>query len=320
MFPEESPVDQQRIAVRHLSEAVEGRVREWFAGTIADARRDGARSVRVAHPERDGFDLKIKGAGFRGGPIRFGELRQTGPRQPVFDFDGRMMENVAAGHDNAYQGGASFQQAANEFRVTAILAGFGIPVVPCVGYGRIDQGEATAWFAVFEYDRAWNDKVVVPHVSIEEFAEANLRVGQVLLDLALARDLIGYCWFVGAPAGSYLMKDVHPFRLADPVNMSQLSWVMQLIFGIHILCLAAAHFPRAAKSQNVPEDLQAYPFRAVLPTATKADHDQLRFSVVARYMLRPPEHFDPGELLAALRRNPISSALLDLCPERFVRY
>ena len=63
----------------------------------------------------------------------------SGPKAKLFDFDGRMMEDVASGHDNAYVGGATFQQAVIEYRVTQLLASLGYPVVPCLGFGRVEK-------------------------------------------------------------------------------------------------------------------------------------------------------------------------------------
>ncbi len=246
----ENSVDTHRIEVRHASQAVAQRVRDWFAGGKRIKILDGSRSVRVPHPEKRGFDLKIKGAGFRGSSVRFGMRHRQGPRAPIFDFDGRMMEDVASGHANAFVGGASFQQAATEFRISQILSGMGMAVVPCVGYGQVALAEHTSWFSVFEWDRSWSDAVVVPSISLQEYIEANLRMGQLIVDLAVQHDLIGYCWYVSAPDGTYLIKDVHPFRQADPVNMSQLSWVMQVLFALHIRCLACQHYPRVAKLEN----------------------------------------------------------------------
>jgi hypothetical protein len=58
---------------------------------------------------------------------------------PVFDYDGRMMEDLASGHNNAYAGGASFQQAAVEYRMTQRLASLGYRVVPCLGFGKAEK-------------------------------------------------------------------------------------------------------------------------------------------------------------------------------------
>ena len=77
-------------------------VRELFAGKRSKHILDGSHSIRLPHPQKKDFWLKIKGAGYMGGPIGFGQYLRTGPSAPVFDFDGRMMEDIASGHDNAY--------------------------------------------------------------------------------------------------------------------------------------------------------------------------------------------------------------------------
>jgi hypothetical protein len=50
-----------------------------------------------------------------------------------------MMEDLASGHDNAYAGGASFQQAAVEYHMTQRLASLGYRVVPCLGFGKVEK-------------------------------------------------------------------------------------------------------------------------------------------------------------------------------------
>src|SRR5206468_10061461 len=57
----------REIEVRHASEAVAARVRTWFASPRRVGILDGSRSVRLPHPEKRGFDIKIKGAGLLGG-------------------------------------------------------------------------------------------------------------------------------------------------------------------------------------------------------------------------------------------------------------
>jgi hypothetical protein len=313
-------VDIQRIEIRHVSGTVAERVRRWFETTRRVGKLDGSRSVRLPHPDKNGFDIKIKGAGFLGGPIRFGKYLRSGPTAPVFDFDGRVMEDVAAGHDNAFLGGASFQQAATEYAVTRMLAGLGFPVVPCLGYGRLATPVHESWFSIFEWDRAWEDAVAVLSVSVEEYLEANIHMGSLIVDLAASHDLIGYCSYVRTADGSYRFKDMHPFRRADPVSMSQLSWAMQVLFALHVRCQACLAFPHAAKLTDLPADLEAYPVRAILPDAEAADHKHLKSTIVRPYMLRPPAEFSSRDLLAALRRNRIASTVLKRCPERYARY
>jgi hypothetical protein len=307
------------VELRHLDGAVAERVRAFFAGEVSDFKKDEGRSVRIAHPSKQGVAIKIKGAGFRGRAIQFGTRRQSGPKAPLFDYDGRMMEDVASGHDNAFVGGASFQQAAVEYRMTQRLASLGYNVVPCLGFGKVEKAGLASWFSVFEVQHAWAE-VSPPHFPLEAYCEAKLSMSPVVRDLAVKHDLIGYAWYVGTPGGERVIKDLHPFRMADPISLSQLSWVMQLFYAMHIGAMNAITVAKKTSAGKVAKDIQALPFRGILPSASSSDHEALRWALVVPYMLRPPEKFDQRDLVAVLRGNPITSAMLDLCPEKYERY
>lgn len=309
------------IEVRHASKEVSEQVRAWFSGEVREFILDGERSVHIPHPVREGYRLKIKGAGLNGGPVQFGAFRRTGPKAPSFDFEGRMMEDVASGHDNAVQGGASFQQAAIEYRVSTILDNLGYKVVPCLGYGKIqDQYGRSSWFSVFEWDVNWHEKTLLSHMSLDAWIDTNLEVGKLMLELACKHNLIGYLWYVLEPDGSYRIKDVHPFIVADPINMSHVSWAMQLFFSLHIRSNGVKVHSENSGLQGIPDDLHILPFRAVYPEATIADHEPLRLSLVAPYMRETPADFSPDKLYSLLEANPITRRLLELCPEQFVRF
>jgi hypothetical protein len=237
----------------------------------------------------------------------------------LFDFDGRVMEDVASGHDNAFAGGASFQQAATEYRVTQRLASLGYNVVPCLGFGKVEKAGLVSWFSVFETRHDWAG-LKPPKFSMEEYRDGVLALGVLTRDLAVKHDLIGYAWYVVTPDGERVIKDLHPFRMADPISMSQLSWVMQLFYAMHIGAINAILVAKEAKAGKVAEDIQALPFRGILPSVTRSDHEALRWALVVPYILRPREKFDQRELVAVLRGNPITSAMLDLCPEKYERY
>ncbi len=306
------------IFIEHASETIATTVKEWFHGKISEYVCDGTRSIRTTHPDKEAFWLKIKGAGYAGGSIQFGTLWNSRLRAPVFDFDGRMMEDIASGHDNAYRGGASFQQVAVEYRMSKMLQSLGFEVVPCIGYGCIRKDGLTSWFSLFEVGRTW-ETVVVPKFSIEEYLAAKISMGLLLTQLAVNHKLVGHCWYMAKPDGRYVLKDLHPFRSVDSISMSQLSWVMQVYFVLHIVALAALHFSREAGPGRVPEDVQAYPFRGFLPDASKAEHEALRWSLVSPYMLTPPQSFDQAALLHVLRSNRITATLMEMCPEEYAR-
>ena len=310
-----TPVDS--IELRHLDEVVAAQVRAFFAGEMPDFTKDGGRAVQIPHPLKEGVNIKIKGAGLYGRGIQFGTRRETGPKAPLFDFDGRMMEDVASGHDNAYVGGATFQQAVIEYRVTQLLASLGYPVVPCLGYGRVERSGLSSWCSVFEMQRDWAS-VSPPKFSMEEYCATNVALGALLRDLAVKHDLIGYAGYVGIPGGERHIKDLHPFRMADPVSMSQISWVMQLSFGLHTLNLATIHYTK--KLTKVPEGIKRFASarscRAPQTPTTRA----LQQELVTPYMRGVPASFDQRDLVAVLRGNPITEAMLDLCPAKYERY
>lgn len=301
----------------HLDAEAAEAVERWFGGWVPDgARLDGDRSVRLPLPS--GRRIKVKGAGLRGGPVDFTRLRATGPKALWFDFEGRVAEDVAMGHDAAHPGGASFQQAVAEWQVSRRLAAAGERVLPCLGYGRITRDGRDSWFSVFDLaeglaeDRSW------PHVAAEIFTDRVARVGETALRLALRHGLIGYPWLVSDGGGGFVIKDLHPFRAADPVNLSAVSFTMLLHHALHVISSDIGL--RAQAAPGLPGDLRAIPFRAALPEATLDDHRDAVERVVLPYMLRPAPGFSAGALVAALRSNRITARLLELAPPDYARF
>jgi hypothetical protein len=313
--------DQKLDAIdfHHVPEAFRAVVRDWYAGRVEPLTLNGDRAVHLPHPAGGGRVLKLKGAGLKGEPVRIGHLHRSGPAAPVFDFDGRMMEDVASGHDGAPEGGCSFQQAATEYHVTQRLAAAGYPVLDCVGYGRIEKDGQASWFALFDLEPGLTVVTAYPEIPAELWLELTAEVGRAIVDLAVTQDLIGYCWYTLAPDGRRLLRDLHPFRQADPISMSQVSWAMQVFFALHMP--SNTHRLRAPGwgDTGMPPDAHVEPFRAVCPDASLADHDALREQLVAPYMLKPPQGFHPERLIAILRENPITAALLDASPPGFAR-
>ena len=301
-----------RIQIRHADEPVQDRVRAWFASRPKIAALDGSRSVRLPHPEKAGMILKIKGAGLNGGPIRFGIRHRKGPASPAFDFDGRRVEDIASGHDNAFLGAASFQQASVEYAMSRKLESLGYPVVPCVGYGRVDEGPHTAWFSVFEQRRDWT--------YVAEHRPANITNGRMLVDIAVRHRLIGYFWFVEAWDGRLVLKDLHPFRLLDPLNASQLSWTLQVIAALNIRCLASRHFGSTEGGSENPDELASIPLMGVLPDASADDYTRMRSIIVKRYITQQPDDFSSSRLYDDLQSTRVGAALLNMCPDDFVKW
>lgn len=319
--PEESALGT--IEIRHADEAVAKRVRAWFERR-QDGRRlaalDGSRSVLLPHPHRRDAALKIKGAGFLGGPVLFGQHPSTGPSSAQFDFEGRYMEDVASGHDHASIGSASFQQAATEYETTKLVQSLGYAAVPCLGYGRFGTGDRISWFSIFEWDRSWQSMSVSESLPLEAYLDANIRLSELLLELAVQHGLVGYFALVRGSDHNWMLKDLHPFHRLNPVSHSQLSWVMQVLRALHIRCSAVRHFSLAAGATMAPTALAAYPLRALVPDASAADFEAFRAEISRPYLRQPPVSFTPEGLVAALRRTRVGSAALELCPDEYTRW
>lgn len=305
------------VEVRHASAAVERRVRAWFETASRIGAVDGGRSVHLPHPEKRGVSLKIKGAGDRGGPIRFGTRLNNGPVAPRFDFDGRMMVDIASGHDNAFVGGASFQQTATEFRMAATFAELGIPVVPCVGYGRVATDAHVSWFSLHEWPRGYADIVAD---ETDSYRLVNLRLSELMLDLAVNHGKIGYFWFARGPGQQDLAFDLHPFVQLDPLSASQLSWVMHLAYAYYIRCRACEVFPAKAGVRNLSPDIAAFPLRGLLADANHADYTDLRTWIIRPSKRLGGEQFSSSTLAAMLKASRVGSALLERCPESYTRW
>lgn len=300
------------VEVRHASSTVEQRVRKWFTNRPKLVVLDGSRSIRLPHPDKYGKVLKIKGAGFMGDMVRFGVYHRAGPPAPTFDFDGRRIEDVASGHNNAYLGAASFQQAAVEFATSQKLVSLGYSVVPCIGYGRVQQDNHVSWFSLFEYEKDW--------VSVDENLEANIENVRVLVELAVKHNLIGYFWFVQAQKGQWLLKDLHPLREVSPLNMSQLSWTLQLITALYVRCQACRYFAAASGLSLAPDELASIPLKGIIPDASTQDYRDLKLNVVQPYIKTQTEDFSTDRLFDALYSCKISRAILEKCPDTYARW
>lgn len=300
-----------KIEIRNVLPSIEKRVRSWFLRRPGIVALDGSRSILLPHPDKPGMVLKIKGAGLNGRTQIYGTFHTKGPRSVIFDFDGRCMEDMASGHNNAYLGATSFQQAAVEYFISLKLANLGYSVVPCIGYGYIDHYDQIAWFSVFELGADWR--------IVDETEQANIQNARLLIELAVKHHLIGYFWFMSAANGHVYLKDLHPFRYADPINMSQISWTLQVISALYIRCKACELFAQKYIKDKSNSELAAIPLQAILPDATSSDYLRLKHTIIDPYIRGQPTCFSSKRLLEDLRSTRVANILLDLCPEPFTR-
>lgn len=320
-----NPTDKPLVEVRHASDAVKNRVRAWFERT-SDGRRigipDGSRSILLPHPERRDTLLKVKGAGFLGDDIRFGRRLRTGPMAVTFDFDGRMMEDVASGHDNAVLGGASFQQASTEFLVSEFLRARGYAVVPCLGYGSVATAAGLSWFSVFEWRKDFAGIAIAPDFSAEQYFGANIEMVRQQVEIAIRHHLVGYLGYVRHGAtNTFVIKDLHPFRRLDPINHSQLSWTLEVLHALWIRCSACRFFARAGGADLPDDALSAIPLRGLVDNADAEDYQAFETVIVRPYLHRVPDtSFDPAALHKALRSVRVAEVALALCPPEYARF
>lgn len=305
------------VCCEHLDDDIAALVHQWFAGGITEFKLTGERSVYIPYKHNGYSHIKIKGAGMCGGAIRFGQYLQTGPVAPLFDYEGRRMVDVALGHDAAFVGGTSIQQAVTEWKMANTLNQIGYDAVPCLGYGSVSNGKHRSWFAVFQWSDTWLDNIKPPGTTFEEFADLAMQNSRDALDLVLKHNLVGYFWRIRTPDGRQLLKDLHPFRRIDSLNYSRVSWVMQVYHAIHIT--AISHFMLAEQwfAGEATDEAGLWMIRPFLPEVTKEDWDSLRFKVVAKYMNYEPENFQAKVLQDLLESNPISARLLEICPPDF---
>ncbi len=301
----------------HLDPEAAEAAERWFGGWVPDgAALNADRAVLLPLPT--GRVIKIKGAGLRGGPVDFGVLRNRGPKALWFDFEGRVAEDVALGHDAAHPGGCSFQQAAVEWRVNRCIAAAGEAVQPCLGFGRITRGDRASWFSVHEWAADIPEEKGWPDVTPETFLAWLDFNAAALLRLALRDGLLGYPSAMTDAAGRLIIKDLHPFREASPVNMSQVSWVMHLFHAMHVKASVVKLV--AARAPGLPADVPVTVFRAACPEATLADHEDAIRRLLLPFMLEPAPDFQVERLIAALRSNRITARLMDLAPPDYARF
>jgi hypothetical protein len=307
------------IETRHLDARTEEIVRDWFAGRITTFKLDGQRSVSFAHPDDPATAIKIKGAGANGQPVAWGRFRRTGPNHPVFDFDGRMMVDESFGHDNAQHGGASFQQAATEWAATAAFEAAGETVVPCLGYGRLRHGHHESWFSVVSHGADWHNAIPPEGLDLEVWARLMRGHGANMVRIARDHRLLGYFWYLATPEGRFPIKDLHPFRKADPLAMSAIGWVLTVYYGIHIFCNQIEFGALRQWKLGLPRETLLLPLTEICPDVTLVDHARLRAEIVAPCIVARPVPFNSREIWRRLNDINVTARLIEFCPAEFAR-
>ncbi len=95
--------------------------------------------------------IKIKGAGYQGGPVRMGRHHDKPYPLPRYDAEGAATLDAAKDHGRAYAGAMSYQQARHEFVVSRYLHQGGMRVFPAIGYGSLVRDGGSSWFCLLDW-------------------------------------------------------------------------------------------------------------------------------------------------------------------------
>ena len=231
------------------------------------------------------------------------------------------MEDVASGHDNAVLGGASFQQASAEYLVSGLLQANGYAVVPCLGFGSVATRKGLSWFSVFEWRKDFTGISISTDFPAEKYFAANIEMVRQQVEIAVRHHLVGYLGSMRSEEGTFVIKDLHPFRRLDPMNHSQLSWTLELLHALWVRCSACRFFARAGGSELADDALSAIPLQALVADANPGDYRAFETMIVRPYLHRKPDaSFDSAALYDALREVRVAEAALALCPPEYARF
>lgn len=280
---------------------------DWFSGKVTDFTPSGTRSVFLKLSDQ--VDLKIKGAGFPPDyRIHFEERHRTGPRAFRFDYEGRRMEDIAIGHDTAFKGGMSYQQAAVEYLASSKLSELGYTVVPCAGWGTV-RGSAdneVSFFAALYWDKKIvraNSKACPDELRLHLLKRST----QLLADIQL-NHLISTFFAVGMLDNSEVIYDLHPTRMISRITDSPISATMQTIFNMRVRWWALKTFSSLEKEVDAVKFADEV-FRSVLPDLGYDECRALEVDVI-KPILTSHGSQDYLESIAILNSNRLGTFLL----------
>jgi hypothetical protein len=238
---ESSGVRIDLLATSALCDADAEQVLECLLGRKPRAHiLDGDRSI--VFPTRSATlygGIKIKGAGYRGGPVRLGQRHDKPYPLPRYDAEGSATLDAAKDHGRAPAGGMSYQQARHEFTVSRHLEERGVQVFPALAYGALRRDASTSWFCVLD----WPCGAVRDWWQLTRDRDAVARIAQVFGDsqLELARHDV-YLALSGLVAhrDALLRKDFHTVHIAGP-NDSFLTRLSCFLFDVNFLLAQFSH-------------------------------------------------------------------------------
>lgn len=215
--------------------------------------------------------IKIKGAGYRGGPVRMGRHHDKPYPLPRYDAEGAATLDAAKDHGRAYAGAMSYQQARHEFIVSRYLHQGGIRVFPAIGYGSLVRDGCSSWFCLLD----WPFGGVLDWWTLTRKRGAVARIAQAFGETQreLARRHVYMLLSGMVQLGDELLrKDFHTAHIAGP-NDSFLTRLAYYLFDTNFLLAQCVH------DRNMPDI---------------ADHRALAKSVYLRALTG--QDYAPGEI------------------------
>ena len=177
--------------------------------------------------------IKIKGAGFEGGPVRFGTLHKYDYSVPYYDYEGNYSPDVAKDFHRAYAGGMTYQQTLQEFQVSSYLVAQNFETYPPLGYGLIKYNGLCSWFCLLNapfrapvdgdrlYDTEENIKTTTTFLAKSQKELYRLGVNLVLSGIT-------------AIDGKLIRKDFHTSVIASP-NDSFMTRLCYFLFDVNFV-------------------------------------------------------------------------------------
>jgi len=204
---------------------------------------DGDRSI--VFPARGATaygGIKVKGAGYRGGPIRIGRRHDKPYALPRYDAEGAATLDAAKDHGRAFAGAMSYQQARHEFAVSRYLLQGGMRIFPAIGYGALRRDGQTSWFTVLDWPidgvRDWFE-FMRDRAAVARIATA---FGATQRDLA-HRDVFMVLSGLVAFGDALLRKDFHTAHIASPDD-SFLTRLSHYLFDANFILALFVHDER----------------------------------------------------------------------------
>ncbi len=294
---------------RALSERDVARIVDQLTGRYEGPRHLSQERTVLLPAETDlPYDgIKLKGAGLRGGRIRFDEAHQVPYALPRYDAEGSYAEDLARGFHRACSGGMSYQQATNEYRIVSWLVSRGFDTLPALGWGSVDSAGRKSWLLVLNapfrefwdwcHQPSWDADLVREMPVVQARGQVELR----RLGVTLA--LNG----VTSVGGRLVRKDLHGARFHDR-NDTFVSRAMYELFDVNF-CLWNYRDPRA---QPGLEEWTERSSRTYVEELTGTSHTM---DVIEDFRSFNWIYRDAGlsltERLALIESNPISRHVLD---------